>query len=200
MNKKIYTGPIQFKADSDQTGQFTAVFATLNVIDHDGDVTLPGAFQDGQEAPIEAWNHNYGVPPVGKGFVREREDKAVVEGRFFLDTAGGLEHYKTVKALGDLQEWSYTFQVEDAAPGKFDGQDVQFLRKLDVWGVAPVQRGAGIDTRTTSIKSAGAPSVDDEPSDSDTESDNEGQAGNGEPSGVSPESVLVMLDVLDLEG
>jgi len=152
MGQKVYRGRIEFKQDADTTGEFRAEFATLNVIDHDGDVTVPGAFQDGQETLIEAWNHNYGQLPVGKGVIHEDEDKAVVEGHFFLDTQGGLEHYKTVKALGDLQEWSYTFDVEDSGYGEFDGQDVQFLRKLDVWGVAPVERGAGIDTRTTDIK------------------------------------------------
>ena len=150
--KKTFRGHIQFKADADQTGEFSAEFATLDVIDHDGDVTVPGAFQDGQETMIEAWNHNYGALPVGKGVIRERDNKAVVEGAFFLDTQGGQEHYKVVKSLGDLQEWSYTFQIEESSLGQFEDQDVQFLWKLDVWGVAPVQRGAGIETRTTSIK------------------------------------------------
>ncbi len=149
---KTYTGRIQFKAESDTTGEFMAEFATLNVIDHDGDVTIPGAFRDGQETMIEAWNHNYGALPIGKGTIHERDNKAVVDGQFFLDTANGLQHYKTVKNLGALQEWSYTFQIEDHSFGKFEDREVQFLRKLDVWGVAPVQRGAGIETRTTSIK------------------------------------------------
>jgi hypothetical protein len=153
MAQKVYRGRIEFKKSADETGEFRAEFATLNVIDHDGDVTVPGAFRDGQETLIEAWNHNYGQLPVGKGIIHEDGDKAVVEGSFFLDTQGGLEHYKTVKALGKLQEWSYTFDIEDSGYGEFDGQDVQFLRKLDVWGVAPVERGAGIDTRTTDIKS-----------------------------------------------
>lgn len=150
--KKTYTGRMQFKADSDETGQVVAEFATLNVIDHDRDVTLPGAFRDGQEVIIEAWNHNYGELPVGKGFIRERKEKAEFQGRFFLDTQGGQEHYKVAKAMGDLMEWSYTFQIEKSHQGQFDEEDVQFLEALDVWGVAPVQRGAGIGTRTTSIK------------------------------------------------
>ena len=156
MRRKTYRGAIELKADG-QAGEFRAVFATLNVIDHDGDVTLPGAFQDGQETIIEAWNHNYGELPVGKGTIREVGDKAIIEGEFFLDTIAGQEHYKTVKALGPLLDWSYTFKVFDAAPGNLDGQSVEFLRKLDVWGVAPVERGAGIDTGTLSIK-AGAQS------------------------------------------
>jgi len=160
MRRKTYRGAIELKADG-QPGEFRAVFATLNVIDHDGDVTLPGAFHDGQETIIEAWNHNYGQLPVGKGVIHEIDDKAIIEGQFFLDTVAGMEHYKTVKALGSLQEWSYTFNVLDAARGKFDGEDVQFLRKMDVWGAAPVQRGAGIDTGTVSIKSQSGKSAAD---------------------------------------
>ena len=153
MKKKTFHAPIVLKADGIE-GQFTAEFATLEVIDHDNDVTRPGAFQDGQETLIEPWNHNYGMLPVGKGVIHEKENKAVIEGQFFLDTQSGLEHYRVVKALGPLQEWSYTFEIEKASQGQFEAQDVQFLEKLDVWGVAPVTRGAGIDTRTTDIKGA----------------------------------------------
>jgi HK97 family phage prohead protease len=168
MKQKVFHAHIQLKANSDETGEFTAEFATLDVIDHDNDVTRPGAFKDGQETLIEPWNHNYGEPPVGKGVVHEKDDKAIVEGRFFLDTASGLEHYRVVKNVGDIQEWSYTFQVEQASQGIFEDQEVTFLEKLDVWGVAPVTRGAGIDTRTTDIKN-----LKNQPED---------QAGNGKSS------------------
>jgi hypothetical protein len=90
---------------------------------------------------------------VGKGVIHERDNKAIIEGQFFLDTQSGLEHYRVVKNLGPLQEWSYTFEIEESSQGHVEDQDVQYLEKLDVWGVAPVTRGAGIDTRTTSIKS-----------------------------------------------
>jgi len=205
MAQKVYKGQIKFKKDADETGEFRAEFATLNVIDHDGDVTVPGAFRDGQETLIEAWNHNYGQLPVGKGVIHEDGDKAVVEGFFFLDTQGGLEHYKTVKALGSLQEWSYTFDVEDSGSGEFDGEDVQFLRKLDVWGVAPVERGAGIDTRTTDIKAV-KDSKDNGAADSGGAADSagdgaggdEGEAGDGKPSGRDPRDVQVQIDILTL--
>jgi len=154
MKQKVFHAPILLKANSDETGEFTAVFATLEVIDHDSDVTRLGAFLDGQETLIEPWNHNYDEPPVGKGVIHEKDNQATIEGRFFLDTQSGLEHYRVVKNVGDIQEWSYTFQVEQASQGVFEEQEVQFLEKLDVWGVAPVTRGAGIDTRTTDIKGA----------------------------------------------
>jgi len=199
MAQKTYTGQIKFRKDADETGEFRAEFATLNVIDYDQDVTVPGAFQDGQETLIEAWNHNYGVLPAGKGVIHEEGDKAVMAGRFFLDTQSGLEHYKTVKEIGAIQEWSYTFDIEESDEGVFDGQDVRFLRKLDVWGVAPVQRGAGIDTQTTDIKAAKG-NKDGSAGDgaSDGVGDDEGEAGDGKPSGRDPRDVQVELDILRL--
>jgi len=197
MEKKTYRGTISLKEDSDQTGEFQAVFATTNVIDHDEDVTVPGAFQDGQEAVIEAWNHNYQNLPVGKGAIHERDNKALVDGAFFLDTQGGLEHYKTVKALGPLQEWSYTFEILERSMGKFGDRDVRFLKKLDVWGVAPVQRGAGIGTGTTAIKGAGGDSSDGSSDDADGDG---GQTdANGAPSGPTPQVVLADIDIQLME-
>jgi len=150
MDTKTYRARLELKADSEQ-GEFKAVFATLNVIDHDGDVTVPGAFGE-QRVLIEPWNHDYSRPPVGRGVIGEKDDEAYVEGRFFLDTEAGREHYTVVKALEDMQEWSYTFRVVDAEPGVFEGESVRFLKRMDVIGVSPVTRGAGIGTRTTSIK------------------------------------------------
>src|SRR4030067_1482952 len=111
--KKIFRAPIVLKQDG-AAGEFSAEFATLEVIDHDGDITRHGAFREGQETLIEPWNHNYHEPPVGKGVIHERENKAVIEGQFFLDTQSGLDHYKEVKNLGPLQEWSYTFEIEES--------------------------------------------------------------------------------------
>jgi phage head maturation protease len=152
METKTFKAPLGFKADGDK-GEFEAVFATLNVIDWDGDVTLPGAFGE-QRVLLEAWNHNYAMPPVGKGQIFERENEAIVAGRFFMDTSAGAEHYTVAKELGEMQEFSYTFNILDAAPGVFDGQTVRFLKRLEVIGVGQVSRGAGIATRLTAIKSA----------------------------------------------
>jgi hypothetical protein len=150
MKTKTFRAAIEFKADG-TSGEFRAGFATLNVIDHDGDVTLPGAFKE-QRVIIEPWNHNWGLLPVGKGAIREDGDKAIADGQFFLDTMGGSEHYKTVRNLGDQQEWSYSFDIEESEYGQFNGHDVRFLKKLNVIGVGPVTRGAGIDTVTLAIK------------------------------------------------
>ena len=44
-------GRVELKIDGD-AGAFRATIATLNVIDKDGDVTVPGAFRKGQEVRI----------------------------------------------------------------------------------------------------------------------------------------------------
>ncbi len=155
MNRKTFRASIELKADG-QPGEFKATFATLNVIDLDGDVTLPGAFTDGERVRISHWQHDWNQLPVGKGTIREEADKAVVDGQFFLDTQSGKEHYLTVKALGDLQEWSYGFDILDYSFGEHEGQKVRFLRKLKVHEVSPVMLGAGIDTGTTDIKASKA--------------------------------------------
>lgn len=153
MRTKTYRGAIELKRDG--RGEFRAVFSTLNVIDKDGDVTLPGAFQEGQKVRIAYWGHRWQDLPVGRGEIHSDQTKAWVDGRFFLDTQASEETYQTVKNLSpDLQEWSYGFEVLESEPGTFGGQRVTFLKKLDVFEVSPVLLGAGI-TRTEAIKGFG---------------------------------------------
>lgn len=185
-DKKTYMGNLLLKAeDGAEPGTFEAVFATLNVIDLDGDVTLPGAFGK-QLVMVEPWNHNYQDLPVGRGTIAERDNDAVIDGKFFLDTRGGAETYQVVKELKDIQQWSYTFYILEAEFGTFQGKDVRFLKKMDVVGVSPVARGAGIDTRTTTIKGSRPAST-------------EGEAGDGKPSGAGVAFIRAQAMLLELE-
>lgn len=166
MEKKTYTAAAAVK-DADQ-GLVMAEFATLDVVDLDGDVTVAGAFGK-QAVKLAAWGHDWGSLPVGKGDISEEAQKAVFDGQFFLDTVSGNEHFKTVRNLGDLQEWSYGFNVKEAirkgSPGFEERLEAggltaerniwRFLVKLDVFEVSPVMRGAGIGTRTTDMKEKG---------------------------------------------
>ncbi len=197
MRHKIFRAPFKFKQDGDDSerGEFTAVFSTFNVIDHDDDVTEPGAFKDGQPVIIEPWNHSWNLP-AGKGVIQSDDEKAWVEGEFFLDTEVGRENYLAVKNLGDLAEWSYTFDIIESGWGEQEERQVQFLRELDVVGVSPVTRGAGIGTETIDIKGQG--------SDADS-SDGEGEAGHkkngsGKPSGVGLEVIKAQIDIIELSG
>lgn len=145
-------GRVEIK-DSDR-GEVAVVFSTLKVIDADGDVTLPGAFEDGASTRISAYGHTswQGALPVGKGTIRELKTEAVMEGAFFMDTAGGRETFTVVKEIGDQQEWSYGYDPIEFSFGEQDDQRVRFLRKLKVHEVSPVLLGAGVNTRTLSAK------------------------------------------------
>lgn len=142
--------------DADK-GEIVAVFATLDVVDSDRDVTPPGAFENGAKTRISAYGHKSweGKLPVGKGTIREVKNEAILEGRFFLDTEAGRDTFTVVKELGEdgLQEWSYGYDPVEYAFGQFEGQDVRFLNKVKVHEVSPVLLGAGVGTRVLTAKS-----------------------------------------------
>jgi len=149
----------------EDSGAISFAFAQLNVVDRDGDVTIPGAFP-AKEVPMSAYGHTSwdGALPVGKGTIAESGDWAVFTGQMFMDTTAGRDTHATIKALGPLAEYSYGYQPTEYSYGEQDGKQVRFLKQLDVFEVAPVLRGAGIGTHTLAIKSgapeAGAPLAD----------------------------------------
>lgn len=151
------TKSLLFSVKDAEKGLVEAVFSTFNVKDHDDDITLPGAFENGAKVAISAYGHRswMGMPPVGKGTIRVEKDRAILEGQFNLKTESGRETFETVKHMGELQEWSYGFEVLET--GELTEELRQkgvrrVLKKLKVFEVSPVLRGAGIDTETLSVK------------------------------------------------
>lgn len=153
MEHKALGAPIEFKL-SDTPGAFRAVFSLFNAVDLDKDVTLPGAFTDGQEVRIAQWAHNWAMPPIGKGVINSDAERAWVDGEFFLATQAGKETYEVVKSLGSLGQWSYGFDVQQSSRGDFQGEPVRYLERLNVHEVSPVMLGAQPRTYTDTIKSA----------------------------------------------
>jgi HK97 family phage prohead protease len=145
-------GDLAWTSDAPE-GSLTATFSRFNVVDLDGDVTLSTAFTDGQPVPM-VWAHDW-TRPVGKGAIRVLPDRAVFEGAFFLDTADGLNAYRTVKNMADLQQYSYGYDPVGKRLGEFEGRPVRFLERLEVFEVSPVLVGAGVGTGTDGIKGAG---------------------------------------------
>ncbi|MCF6376906.1 hypothetical protein L2K70_04760 [Nocardioides KLBMP 9356] len=148
---KTITG---FTVKSADKGEVEAVFSTFNVIDKDGDVTLPGAIKDGAEVVVSAYGHqsHYGALPVGKGVIRTTETEAKAELKFFLNTTAGRETFEVVKELGPLGEWSYSLHDVISKAGEINGQRVNFLESIFVKEVSPVLIGAGVNTRTLVAK------------------------------------------------
>ncbi len=140
----------------DEKGIVTAAFAKLGVMDLDGDITLPGAFGT-QKVGVSAYGHNSwsGALPIGRGTISEKDGEAVAELKLFMTTENGRDHFEVIKGMGDLQEWSYGFDVKETGEvtEEMRQQGVRrVLKKLKVHEVSPVLRGAGIGTRTTAVK------------------------------------------------
>ena len=156
--KKIH---VEFKEKDGVEGKVRAVFSLFDDIDSDGDVVLPSAIKSGfdpvnDEVPM-VWAHQWDKP-IGRGKIVKDDSKAVFDGEFFMDTDSGSEAYKLVKNMGNLQQWSFGFRVNDSEYGKFkkdntEETEVRYLKDLSVYEVSPVLVGANQDTFTMAIKS-----------------------------------------------
>lgn len=148
----------RFEIKDADKGTFAALIAQFNVVDSDGDVTNPGALPEGKTVPVSSYGHTSweGALPVGSSKIRQTRTEAVAEGRFYLDTPNGHATWSTLKAMqddGTPSEWSYGYDPKDYSFGEFEGQQVRFLKGVDVFEVSPTLRGAGVGTRTLDIKS-----------------------------------------------
>jgi hypothetical protein len=151
-------GQFEFKVKDADKGIVEAVFARFNVKDYDDDFTLPGAFEEGAPVLISAYGHKtwMGYKPVGRGTIHSDQEKAWLDGQFFMDTIEGLDTFKTIKGTAELQEWSYGYKVLET--GEVNEEMRQrgiwrVIKKAAVFEVCPVMLGAGIDTETVDLKS-----------------------------------------------
>ena len=151
---------IDFELKEEAEGKVSAVFSVFNSLDSDGDVVLPGSIKSGfksGDVPM-VWAHKWDMP-IGKGRINEDDGKATFNGEFFMDTDSGQEAYKIVKNMGDMQQWSFGYRVNDAERAPFksadseEEQDARYLKDLTVFEVSPVLVGANQDTYTMAIKS-----------------------------------------------
>lgn len=143
--------------DLTKDGAVVVKFSTLNEIDHDKDVTYPGAIPS-KDLPMSGYGHtswpNRGSAlPPGRGTIKEEGNHGIFRGQFFMQTTHGRDTYETVKAMEDLQEWSYGFDVKDfePKPKSFPGAK-RGLKSLDIHEISPVLMGAGLGTGTLAIK------------------------------------------------
>jgi len=158
--KDKFKKSIEFKTIDEEKGKVEAVFSVYNKLDTDGDVVVPGAIKSGfkdNQVPM-VFAHKWDQP-IGKGTIETDDNKATFKGTFFMGTEAGKEAYNLAKEMGDLQEWSFGFRINDyeVAPFKKDGideeVDVRYLKDLEVFEVSPVLVGANRETYTLAIKS-----------------------------------------------
>jgi HK97 family phage prohead protease len=174
-NLSFKNAPIELKEDGD-TRYIEAVFSLFDTIDSDNDVTKANALRSGytgNKVPL-VWNHDWSKV-IGRGIIETDNQKAVFKG-YFLNTEAGKEAYETVKAMQDMQQFSYGFQVMKSEKGshidsKGEEVPVRVLQDVKVWEVSPVLVGAQQNSFVQALKSGLEPydDPDEEVDDTDTE-------------------------------
>jgi phage head maturation protease len=166
-DKTLTKRGVQLKA-LDDAGHGLARIATLSAIDHDNDTYAPGAFAGeggkGQWVQILA-AHDWSRVSLGKARVYEDGDAALAELHLNLGHQAGRDWHAALKFDLDgccegappVQEWSYGFAILDSSQETRDGERVRVLKRLEVFEVSPVVRGAGLGTGTLAIKTTDQP-------------------------------------------
>lgn len=166
MNHKTYRIPAADFALSEE-GKGTVIFATLGVVDKDGDITYKNAFGNNQVAhllPMHVWK-DADSPFLGIAKIREDGDKAIADIEINMDTQRGRDWRSSLKFALDRGkdiEWSYGYDVEDSDNPTIDGKKRRGLKSVTVHELSPVVIGAGEDTRTLSMKDHAEPETADE--------------------------------------
>ena len=158
---------VKFLTTNEVEGKVEAVFSVFNEVDSDGDVVQPKSMRRGygDKGVAMVWAHDW-KDVVGRGVIEQDDEKAVFKGQFNMTTERGKEAFNTVKEMGDLQQWSFGYEVLDSEKGLFtkDGfeQEVRYLKDVKVWEVSPVLVGANQNTYTLATKQVGSKGEDDE--------------------------------------
>ncbi len=159
MNREEFESKsVSFLATDESEGKVEAVFSVFNMVDSDNDIVVPGAVKSGfgDNGVAMVWGHDW-KDVIGRGVIEQDSEKAVFKGQFIMDTERGRDAFNTVKAMGDLQQWSFGFEVLDSDKKmitKDDGteKEVRELKSLKVWEVSPVLVGANQNTYTMAVK------------------------------------------------
>lgn len=143
-------GVVELKQAS--TCKLEAVIATLNAVDSDNDLLLPGSF--GEQTVPFLWSHRQDMLPLGKARVREVGDQVVAEVEV-LDQPT-CDWLKLDFATDPRQQYSWGFLVPEGGATRetIDGQDVRVISAVELLEVSGVLRGASVGTRTVGVKSA----------------------------------------------
>jgi len=148
--------------DALDSGVVLAVFSRLNVVDKDGDKTLPGFLgkQTVAMLPAHDWRHVC----IGKGKTHESGNEGVAELKMNLEIPSAKDWHSAIKFdLANppaIQEWSYGFTINPGGSANGDGKEyMRVLQPISEGGpgcriheVSPVLVGAGMDTMTLAAK------------------------------------------------
>ena len=144
-------------------GLLSVVFATMNVVDKDGDMSLPGFYGNQQVMMLPA--HDWSHVPIGKGTTREEGNEAIADIAMNMDLQAAKDWLSAIKFDlkhgTPIQEYSYGFKVLEGGSrlGDHSGKNIRYLTPREdgtpgskIWEVSPVLVGAGEKTRTVMAK------------------------------------------------
>jgi len=151
-----------FEVKDADKGEVEAIVATLNVVDRDKDVFLPGSFPASARVQISDYKHSVvfqGAPPVGKGILTVENETAIFRGGYFMGTERGRESFQMVKEIGPDGDWSFSFPGNPPLATMTKEWSSKGARRLIAGPVAPrevspVLMGGGVGTRTLVAKEA----------------------------------------------
>lgn len=141
--------------------QFTGYASVFGNIDSYGDVVLPGAFK----ASLAEWQQSGKALPLLYGHdmqnidgyvgqitdAKEDEHGLLVTG-VFDDSDVANKVYRQVKGRR-INELSFAFTILESEYGELDGQDVRFLKSVDLHEVSVVPIGANSKAQIQGVKS-----------------------------------------------
>ncbi|MFN7709850.1 MAG: HK97 family phage prohead protease [Holosporales bacterium] len=159
----VKTLPLDTKSLDDQ-GIFRGYASVFNVLDHQGDRVLKGAFQASlsrrmQEGnvPKMLWQHDPKEPIGIWRTLREDNHGLFVEGRLLMNVRRAQEAYALLKT-GVIQGLSIGFTIEDSAR-LADG--VRYLKSIDLHEISLVTFAANQAAKVLGVKHAFPVSVQD---------------------------------------
>lgn len=167
--------PVEVKAaDEDEPGVFEAIVSVFGNVDRGGDRVLKGAFartlKDRGLPPI-LWSHDFGRPPIGVALDAKEVDEGLwIKARLFLDDSARAREVNAGLKHGAISEFSFAYDVKEAAPVTEDGEDIYELKDLDLWEVSPVVVGMNPATRLVRPPKAGVSKDDGGDADGERES------------------------------
>jgi hypothetical protein len=151
MQTKTSTAEVK---ELDERGEGSLVFATFGVRDRDGDVIVPGSI--GEQFVVMAAAHDWTAAPIGKARIYEYGNEARADFALNLAMTGGRNWYNALKFDLDhppaRQQHSFGFTADVFSYGELEGQQVRYLRRVTVHEISPVMLGAGVNTRTLTLK------------------------------------------------
>lgn len=151
-------------------GQFSGYASVFANVDLHGDITVKGAFAESLKAWESSDNHIpvlYGHrdddPDYNIGHVisaKEDDRGLLVTAQLDLESPKGAQAYRLVKGRR-LSEMSFAYEVQDSAEVKTaEGKRATELRKLKLFEVSLVPRGANPETEIVAVKAAPRTDID----------------------------------------